>query len=365
MKEKNMGNLKEVREERTGWRDNKLDAVLVKNRMTQTNSFLVTEYNYGKSVAMIEYKIIGSSIEADERLMKYCDARKNKEFYFVILYDYESMGNMYRITKFIIYPKNKYAIDKYGNNPIEVNELGFIDFLYEIRENTSSKYREKAHQEYADWFELNVTFDIDKQVISKRHRSYAYDVPAADIDSMVCDDENNTYLFVEYKENNNFGKSKNNGHNSFVYNNISQKTLSLSEEKSKALNNKAIADLGDGCKEPIPVLAVEYNLEHDIFSLYAFNECAKKNVRLGTMTKEEYFNYIKDPKNFKKEDVSMTSSGTELDKAELNTEQLIGHVCPKCGKKLELKTGIYGKFYGCTGFKTNRCRYTEKYIETA
>lgn len=359
-----MGSFKEVRTERTGWRDSNLDTELAEHGLTQTNSFLVTEYNYGKSVAIIEYKRIGSNTEAaDERLIKYCDARKNKEFYFVILYDYESEGIMYHITKFIIYPKNRHAIEKYGSNPIEVNELGFIDFLYEIRENTSSKYREKAHQEYAEWFELNVTFDIDKQVISKRHRSYAYDVPAADIDSMVCDNENNTYLFVEYKENNNFGKSKNNGHNSFVYNNISQKTLSLSEEKSRALNNKAIADLGDGCKEPIPVLAVEYNLEHNIFSLYAFNGCAKENVHLGTMTKGEYFNYIKEPKNFRKKDANIIPK-SEFDKTELNSELLNGRTCPKCGKKLELKTGIYGKFYGCSGFKINGCRYTQKYIET-
>lgn len=350
MKEKNMGRLKEVRDERTGWRDSKLDAVLAEHGMTPMNSFLVTEYNYGKSVAIIEYKRIGSNTEADERLIKYCDARKNKEFYFVILYDYESVGSMYHITKFIIYPKNRHAIEKYGSNPIEVNELGFIDFLYEIRENTSSKYREKAHQEYDEWFELNVTFDIDKQVISKRHRSYAYDVPAADIDSMVCDEKNNAYLFVEYKENNNFGISKNDGHNNFVYNNISQKTLTLSEEKSKSLNNIAIADLGDGCKEPIPVLAVEYNLEHDIFSVYAFNKCAKEYVHLGSKTKEEYFNYIKEPKNFRRKDAK--------------PESLDERICPKCGKKLEVRTGMYGKFYGCSGFRTNGCRYTENYKET-
>ena len=108
---------------------------------------------------------------------------------------------------------------------------------------------------------------------------------------------------------------------------------------------------------------MEYNLEHDIFSLYAFNECAKKNVRLGTMTKEEYFNYTKNPKNFRKKDANMIPK-TELNKTKLNPEYN-GQACPRCGKKLEIRTGIYGKFYGCTGFKTNGCRYTENYIETA
>lgn len=344
-----MYKLKEVQEERTGWRDEKLDALLEANGIPQTDSFLVTEYNYGKSVAMIEYKRVGSSTKADERLIKYCDARKNKEFYFIVLYDYEADESRYRIKNFIIYPGNGEAVKVFGKEPKEINELEFIDFLYDIRKNTSSKYKEKAHQEYSEWFEFNVTFDIDKQVISKRHRSYAYDVPAADIDCLVCDKDNNPYLFVEYKKNNNFRKSKNGGHNDFIHKNISEETLTLSNEKSKALNNKAIADLGDGCKEPIPVLAVEYNLEHQIFSLYAFNKCAKETVRLGTMSQEKYFTYIKNPNNFKKKECSE------------KTESI--RICPKCGNKLEIRNGMYGKFYGCTGFKINNCRYTEEYKE--
>ena len=31
--------------------------------------------------------------------------------------------------------------------------------------------------------------------------------------------------------------------------------------------------------------------------------------------------------------------------------------CPKCGSQLKLRNGIYGEFYGCTGFPA--CRYTE------
>jgi hypothetical protein len=338
----------EVREERTGWRDKRLDRLLEENGIPQINSFLVTEYNYGKSVAMIEYKRVGSSTEADQRLVNYCNIRSNKELYFIILYDYESSGNRYHITKFIIYPKNEAAIEKYGNDSIEINEHKFIDFLYDIRGNTSSKYRKKAHQEYTEWFEMNVTFDIDKQVISKRHRSYAYDVPAADIDCIVCDKEDNPYLFVEYKENNNFGRLKNDGHNDFICNNISQETLALSDEKSKALYNKAITDLGDGCKKEIPVIVVEYNLEQKIFSIYAFNKYAKENVILGIMEQEEYFKYIKNPNNFKER----TSKLPETIR-----------ICPKCGKRLELKKGYFGKFYGCIGFKSNNCRYTERYKE--
>jgi len=340
--------LMEVTKERTGWRDNQLDTVLEKNGISPIKSFLVTEYNYGKSVAMIEYKRIGDSTESNECLMNYCSKRKNKEFYFIVLYDYESIGNSYHITKFIVFPKNDAAISKYGTESIIFNELGFIDFLYDIRNNKNSKYREEAHKEYSAWFELDVTFDIDKQVISKRHRSYAYDVPAADIDSMVCDVDNIPYLFVEYKENNNYGRKRNDGHNKFVFDNMSQEKRCLTEKKVRTLNNKAISDLGNGCKEPLPVLAVEYNLEKDIFSLYAFNDCAKEIAQLKDMTKEEYFKYIKEPKNFKK-----TEAVTEIKES----------ICPRCGNKLEVRSGRYGKFYGCTGFKMNICRYTENYKE--
>ncbi|WP_456242989.1 topoisomerase DNA-binding C4 zinc finger domain-containing protein [Sporosarcina contaminans] len=33
--------------------------------------------------------------------------------------------------------------------------------------------------------------------------------------------------------------------------------------------------------------------------------------------------------------------------------------CPKCAGTLHLKTGRYGKFYGCSGFPA--CRYTERF----
>lgn len=32
-------------------------------------------------------------------------------------------------------------------------------------------------------------------------------------------------------------------------------------------------------------------------------------------------------------------------------------ICPKCGEELRLRNGIYGEFYGCSGFPN--CRYTE------
>lgn len=331
-----------TREERSNWRDKKLDNILKENHVNLIDSFLLTEYNYGKSVAIIEYKRTGSGVEANKSLLNYCKSRKNNEYYFIVLYDYEMIGSKCRLTKIIICPKNDVAIRRYGSEPKEVNELQFIDFLYDIRNGTSSKYREKAHQEYEEWFILKRVAGNDHQVISNRHRSYAYDVPAADIDCMLCDKENRPYLFIEYKHNFNIGTKRSGGHNPFIYENVSQETLCLHEEKSKALYNKAIADLGDGCKEPIPVLAVEYNLEHKIFSLYAFNKCAGDIALLGTMTQGEYFDYIKEPKNFRKKEIKTSI-----------------HICQRCGSQMEVKNGIYGEFYGCKDFKINHCRYTE------
>lgn len=342
-----MESLKEVRPERTGWRDEALDALLKQHGMEQPDAFLVTEYNYGKSVAIIEYKDIHANPKPDSRLINYCKQRKNKEYYFVILFDYEKKGNLYRITKFLIYAGNtnasEFLKERYaGDSPIILTELQFIKFLYEIRDNTSSEYYQKAVAEYKDWFYMNATFDLSKNVISARHRSYAYDVPAADIDCILCNQSNIPYLFIEYKANHNYDTGNLGGHNRFIFDYVSQETKEITEKGKKKLWNKALIDLGNGCREEIPVIAVEYNLENNIFSLYAFNKAASQKVKLGDMSQEEYFTYISNPENFKK-----------------HSETMKKHICPLCKKPLAIIQGRYGKFYGCTGFKSTHCRYTE------
>lgn len=342
-----MEQLKDVRPERTGWRDEALDILLKQHGMEQPDSFLVTEYNYGKSVAIIEYKDIHASPKPDNRLINYCKQRKNKEYYFVILFDYEKKGSFYRITRFLIYAGNTNAsefLKEYytGDSPIILTELQFIKFLYEIRDNTSSEYYQKAVTEYKDWFYMNATFDLSKNVISARHRSYAYDVPAADIDCILCNKSDIPYLFIEYKANHNYGTSHYEGHNKFISDYVSQDTKEITESGKKKLWNKALIDLGNGCREALPVIAVEYNLGNNIFSLYAFNQAARQKVKLGDMSQEEYFKYISNPKNFN------TISETTKNRT-----------CPLCGRPLAVIKGQYGKFYGCTGFKSAHCRYTE------
>ena len=43
--------------------------------------------------------------------------------------------------------------------------------------------------------------------------------------------------------------------------------------------------------------------------------------------------------------------GEEIRNAELNAK-----ICPKCGSIMKLRNGMYGEFYGCTGYPV--CRYT-------
>ena len=335
--------LKDVRKERTGWRDKKLDELLTKHKMSQPNSFLVTEYDHGKSVAIIEYKDIHGSADADERLVNYCKLRKNKEYYFIVLFDFEQRENEYRITRFLIYPRNdvarKFTKEKYGTtSELELNEIQFIKFLYQIRGNNSSVYYKKAISEYQEWFTLDQPSNSYKNIISSRHRNYAYDVPAADIDCIVCDSKNIPYLFIEYKANKNYGTKHEGGHNKFVSANISQDTMSVTDKAMEKLFNCATADLGDGCRIPLPVILVEYNIENDAYTIYAFNKIAKEHVKLKTLTSKEYFEYVTNPDNFK-----FDHSGT----------------CPLCGGILIKFNGKFGSFYGCSNYKSLHCKYTQ------
>ncbi|MCR5799211.1 MAG: UvrD-helicase domain-containing protein [Lachnospiraceae bacterium] len=41
------------------------------------------------------------------------------------------------------------------------------------------------------------------------------------------------------------------------------------------------------------------------------------------------------------------------------------YTCPLCGGKLEKKSGPYGKFYGCSNYKVNGCKFTRKIAKKA
>lgn len=337
-----MNGLKEVRPERTGWRDLQLDEILLNENIWVPDSFLVSEYDHGKSVAIIEYKGPHGILKPDMRLVNYCNLRKNKEYYFIIRFQYERKKGKFRLYQFEILPGNKSAIlfiqSRYKKASLILDEQNFIKFLYEIRNNTSSPYYQQTIENYEEWFNLDVHFDIEKNLISSRHRSYAYDVPAADIDSILFDSNKQPYLCIEYKANHNYGLEKDSGHNHFISSYFNIHTRTLNKYGTEKLWNQALIDLGNGCKNPIPVIAVEYNLEHDIFSLYALNKNAEK-LQLRDFKQEEYFQYIKESSNFKVENN--------------------GLVCPLCGGKLVLKKSIYGSFYGCENFKKG-CKYKKE-----
>lgn len=56
---------------------------------------------------------------------------------------------------------------------------------------------------------------------------------------------------------------------------------------------------------------------------------------------------------FKWEDIE----GKTVDELSLPTGSFVGY-CPVCGNKMFLRSGKYGEFIGCGGFKSCKCRKT-------
>lgn len=56
----------------------------------------------------------------------------------------------------------------------------------------------------------------------------------------------------------------------------------------------------------------------------------------------------------------MVDIGDKIADLNIKVGTVVG-ICPVCGNKLVVKTGKYGKFVGCNGFKTIGCRKTYKY----
>lgn len=49
--------------------------------------------------------------------------------------------------------------------------------------------------------------------------------------------------------------------------------------------------------------------------------------------------------------------GKTVDELSLETGSFVGY-CPVCGRKMFVRSGKYGKFIGCSGFKACGCRKT-------
>ena len=56
----------------------------------------------------------------------------------------------------------------------------------------------------------------------------------------------------------------------------------------------------------------------------------------------------------------MVEIGDKIADLNIKVGTVVG-ICPLCSNELVVKTGKYGKFVGCNGFKTIGCRKTYKY----
>lgn len=264
----------EVRDERSAWRDDALDKLL-NDKKIKTYGFLVSEYNYGKSCAMINYipPEDGEHIETDKSIYNYCSMRARSLPYFTAIYHYELISEGrednivgFRIPTYTVYGHNKAAIKFLSSNFATVEDKGlaktilserdFITFLYKIRKmEERSIYYKQALIEAGKLLLFSQPMkreDIKpKSLISLRHRKYKWDTPCVDVDCMVCNDHGIPKFFIEFKRKDKFIIEDNNA-------------------------SKAIADLGDGCSVQIPVLLCCYNLNKGSFNINSgFNDAAK------------------------------------------------------------------------------------------
>ena len=51
------------------------------------------------------------------------------------------------------------------------------------------------------------------------------------------------------------------------------------------------------------------------------------------------------------------NDGKQLSEEVIDSAQTEGQICPRCGNKMVLRNGKYGRFWGCEGFKSNDIRF--------
>jgi len=85
--------------------------------------------------------------------------------------------------------------------------------------------------------------------------------------------------------------------------------------------------------------------------------CRYQTVRIEEKKKNGYVDLIinsnVDSKEKRKEHRTQVHA-----KKEKYDQSIINHICPKCGGKLIVRTGKYGKFYGCNNYPN--CKFTQK-----
>ena len=275
---------REVIKERSNWRDDGLEEVLKRNNALAYD-FCVSEYDHGKSCAIINYVHKGDKIECEPVLVNYCEMRTKTLPYFTVEYEYKLKTNDdlalgFEMVGYMVHPHNKKAeeilTDMFGDSdPINLTEKEFITFLYQIRNSLDSKYYLDTMNKMKSVSNISYSFETPKnikdvaakRIISLRHRNYGWDVPCVDIDCIITNSENIPIKFVEFKSKRNHIINRN------------------------SYADKAIADLGDGCKSSLPVVLCCYNLDSDDFRIADFynKDTSKIGLSMTNYTENDFF----------------------------------------------------------------------------
>ena len=266
--------MKEVRVERTDWRDSKLGYIHKEYNFEcpcDNVEFLMLEYDQSTPVALVDYRLQGRLKAGCSKAVTYICKNREKELPYLIC-EYK-ISDQKTIEYVNMIPCNSSAVEKFGQQR-KMSEKEFVKLLYKCREHIVSG-RTRQGIELAESLspELrSVKENWEGEILSHRHRDWGWDCPVVDLDFVVSSDKK-VLGIVEYKHNRSFASPK-------------------------AFKNhptgRALCDLGNSLSERIPVLFVYYDDDFQHFRIYPLNYGWEKfdNFFGVDLTRKQYFDFL-------------------------------------------------------------------------
>ena len=262
----------QVRQERTNWRDNKLNDLHNKYGYefpTDNVEFLMLEYDKSMPVALVDYKRKSNGTEISKSIINFCDNFLPQLPYFIT--SYEIIDNA--LTNIDIIPCNQQAIIEIGYKQ-NISEKELVKIQYKLREKIVAG-RTKQGIEIANKLPDKLIKTVETwpgEIISHRHRDWGWDCPAVDIDFFVSNNFAITGI-IEYK-------------------NI--RTFTTPSKFKLHPTGKALANLATKGKNDVPLLFVYYNNELNSFKIYPLTlNCKQHKEYFGiNLDKKEYFEFL-------------------------------------------------------------------------
>ena len=266
--------MREVRKERTDWRDSRLDKIhnlFGYDCPCDNVEFLMIEYDQGTPVALVDYRLKGRNNSGPSKSVLELCKRRKEEIPFLVTYYEISNRQMKNID---VVCCNDSALKTIGNKK-GISEKDYIKLMYSIREKIVPGRTEQGI-ELAD--ALNPTIhsteeNWDGEVLSHRHRDWGWDCPVVDIDFVVVNNGKPAAI-VEYKNRQSFSTPS-----KFKYH-PTGRTLSF---------------LSDTMMPKIPLLFVYYNSGFNEFRIYPITRgWDKYDDYFGVdLNREDYFKFLK------------------------------------------------------------------------